>query len=326
MQTLQREMAVGHDDAVDITMVGAGPVGLYGMYSAGLHGLTARIFDRLPVEGGQLAALYPEKQIYDVAGFPRVTAAQLVERLSRQADSFGHDYHLAEELTGLVRDPDRDGWWVETPRGRYATRRVVVTAGIGQFSPRRLPVPALDAAEGHGVHYVVGPLKNFEGRRVLVVGGGNSAADWALNVRDRAERVAVVHRRGDLQCHRESARQILRPGAFDLYWHQELVGVRMEENRVAAARLHDVNTGADHWVPTDDIIVAIGLVSDLGPLAHLGLELQGGEVPVKSTGESGLPGVYAAGDIATYPGKVKLIATGFGEVATAVYHAAASLR
>ncbi len=307
-------------------MVGAGPVGLYGMYSAGLHGLTARIFDRLTVVGGQLAALYPEKQIYDVAGFPSVTAAQLVERLSRQAGCFGHDYRLGEEMTGLVRNPDADGWWVETPRGRYATRRVLVTAGIGQFYPRRLPVPALDAAEGRGVHYVVGPLKNFEGRRVLVVGGGNSAADWALNLRDRAERVSVVHRRGDLQCHRDSARQILRPGAFDLYWRQEVVGVRMEDDRVAAAHLRDVETGEDHWVPTDDIIIAIGLVSDLGPLAHMGLALEGGEVPIQPTGETNLPGVYAAGDIATYRGKVKLIATGFGEAATAVYHAAASLR
>ncbi len=318
-------MAAASSDLVDITMVGAGPVGLYAMYSAGLHGLTARIFDRLPDLGGQLAALYPEKQIYDVAGFPRVTAAQLVERLSRQAAQFGHDYRLGEELTGLARNPDADGWWVETPRGRYATRRVVLTAGIGQFYPRRLPVPALDAAEGRGVHYVVGPLKNFEARRVLVVGGGNSAADWALNLRDRAERVGVVHRRGQLQCHRDSARQITRPGAFDLYWEQEVIGVRMEQDRVSGAQLRDVRTGAERSVPTDDIVVAIGLVSDLGPLAQLGLRMEGGEVPVATTGETNLPGVYAAGDIATYPGKVKLIATGFGEAATAVYHAAASL-
>jgi thioredoxin reductase len=320
-------MATGvrEPEQVDITMVGAGPVGLYGMYSAGLHGLTARIFDRLPTRGGQLTALYPEKQVYDVAGFPEVAAYELVSRLARQADQFGHDYRLGEELINLVRDEDRDGWWVETERGRYPTRRVVITAGIGHFSPRRLGIPEVEAAEGRGVHYVVGPLHSFVGHRVLVIGGGNSAADWALNLKGKAKRVGVVHRRASLQCHRDSAQKLNRPGAFDLYWEQEVTGVRMAYDRVSAARLRHVRTGEERWVETDDVVVAIGLVSDLGPLAHIGLDLVGGEVPVRTTGETNLPGVYAAGDVATYPGKVKLIATGFGEVATAVYHAAATL-
>jgi len=312
-------------EPVDITMVGAGPVGLYGMYSAGLHGLSARIFDRLPRLGGQLAALYPEKQIYDVAGFPQISAAELVARLAEQANQFGHDYRLGEELTGLTRDEAGDGWWLETAQGHYYSRRVVLTAGIGQFAPRRLSVPEVNAAEGYGVHYIVGPLHTFSNHRVLVVGGGNSAADWALNVAPRAARVGLVHRRATLQCHRDSSQKLTRPGAFDLYWERELAGVRLEHQRVVAARLRHVGTGAEEWVPVDDIIVAIGLVSNLGPLAAWGLELDRGEVVVRSTGETSLPGVYAAGDLATYPGKIKLIATGFGEVATAVYHAAAGL-
>jgi thioredoxin reductase len=307
------------NDVADVTIVGGGPVGLYGLYSAGLHGLNARLIERLPHLGGQLTALYPEKLIFDVAGYPAVRAQVLVEALKEQALQFGAEVRLGEEVTDLAVDDE--GVSITTSQARYRSRTVVITAGIGDFRPRKLGVPAVDDAEGHGVHYVVQSLLPFEGRRIVVVGGGNSAADWALNLAGRAKSITVVHRRPTFQCHYDSQRKLER-GPFRLETEQELKGVKLVDGHVAAARLVHVRTGQEQWIEADEIIVAIGLIVDLGPLRRIGLTLEGNEIPVSPSGETNLARVYAAGDIVTYPGKIKLIATGFGEVATAVYGAA----
>jgi thioredoxin reductase len=311
------------DAVTDVTIIGGGPVGLYGVYSCGLHGLSCRLIERLPHLGGQLTALYPEKLIFDVAGYPAVRAQVLVEALREQAFQYAVDLHMGEEVRALR--PDAEGVSVETDRGTYRSRTVVITAGIGQFSPRRLGTPAVDRAEGRGVHYVVGSLRTFHGREVVIVGGGNSAADWAINLAGLAKSITLVHRRPTFQCHPDSA-QKLRQGPFRLEMRQALVDVEMVNDHVAAVLLRDTETGAEQWLQAQEVIIAIGLVADLGPLRQAGLTVTGNEIPISPAGETNLPRVYAAGDIVTYPGKIKLIATGFGEVATAVYGAAHWLR
>lgn len=302
---------------VDVTVVGGGPVGLYGLYSAGLHGLSARLFERLPVLGGQLEALYPEKVIYDVAGYPAIPAQELVQSLERQGLQFGADLHLETEVTGFDAGPDGI-ITVNTAGGGYPTRSVVVAAGIGRFEPRHLGVPEVDQLEGRGVHYVVGPLAPFRGRDVLIVGGGNSAADWALNLAGRARSLTLIHRRDTFQCHKDSIAK-LHEGPYRLKMNRALVGVREEDGHVAAARLRDVVTGEEEWVAVQEIIIAIGLIPNLGPLYKTELTLAGSEVVVDPAGRTNVPWIYAAGDIVSYPAKIKLIATGFGEVATAIY-------
>jgi thioredoxin reductase len=303
-------------EITDVTIVGGGPVGLYGLYSAGLHGLSARLIERLPHLGGQLTALYPEKLIFDVAGYPAVRAQVLVEALKEQALQYGAEVCLGEEVRHLAVDPE--GVTITTSQRQYQSRTVVITAGIGEFRPRRLGTPEVDQHEGHGIHYTVHSLSSFDGRRVVVVGGGNSAADWALNLAGRAKSITVVHRRSSFQCHYDSARKLER-GPFRLELDQELKNVELTDGHVSAVRLSRVGTGEDQWIPADEVIIAVGLVADLGPLRDSGLTIEGNEIPVTPTGETNLPRVYAAGDIVTYPGKIKLIATGFGEVATAVY-------
>jgi thioredoxin reductase len=303
-------------DWVDVAIVGGGPVGLYGLYSAGLHGLSARLFERLPALGGQLEALYPEKVIYDVAGYPAVTAHELVEALVQQALQFRADVHLDEEVTDLA--PVEGGVEVVTPRGRYPARAVVVAAGIGEFRPRKLGIDEVDRLEGRGVHYVVRSLRPFFGHRVVVVGGGDSAADWALNLVGKARTITLVHRRDSFQCHADSARK-LAEGPFVKRLQHTLVGAEPADGYLRRVRLRHTVTGAETWVDAEQAIIAIGLVPDLGPLARIDLGWQGTEIPVDPSGRTRLDSVYAAGDIVAYPAKIKLIATGFGEVATAIY-------
>ena len=307
----------------DVTILGGGPVGLYGAYSCGLHGLSCRLIERLPHLGGQLTALYPEKLIFDVAGYPAVRAQVLVEALKEQAFQYAMDVHLEEEVKSL--QVESDSVLIGTTRGSYRSRTVVITAGIGEFSPRRLGTPDVDRAEGQGVHYVVGSLKPFHGRDVVIVGGGDSAADWAINLAGLAKSITLVHRRPTFQCHPDSARK-LRQGPFRLEMHQALVDVELVDGHVAAVKLGDAEAGAEQWIRAQEVIIAIGLVADLGPLRSTGLEISGNEIPITPSGETNLPRVYAAGDVVTYPGKTKLIATGFGEVATAVYGTARWLK
>ncbi len=304
-------------ELVDVTVVGGGPVGLYGLYSAGLHGLSARLFERLPVLGGQLEALYPEKVIFDVAGYPAIAAHDLVDALARQGLQFGADLKLGTEVVGFDVGPDGI-IAVKTAQGSYPTRSVVLAAGIGRFEPRHLGVPEVDNLEGRGVHYFVGPLRPFYDRDVLIVGGGNSAADWALNLAGKARSLTLIHRRDAFQCHKDSATK-LHEGPFTLMMNRILVGVREERGHVAAARLRAVTTGSEEWLSVQEIIVAIGLIPNLGPLYKSELTLAGSEVVVDPAGRTNVPWIYAAGDIVSYPAKIKLIATGFGEVATAIY-------
>lgn len=305
-------------DTVDITFIGAGPSGLYGAYYAGLHGLSTRIIEALPQLGGQLAALYPEKYIYDVGGFPKVLAKELVANLIEQAMQYNPEVRLGERVEELVRgNPPDEPFLLKTDSGAiYPTKTVVITAGIGAFSPRKLDAPGIEEFEGKGVYYTVGDASQFAGASVLVIGGGDSAVDWALMLEKAARQVTLIHRRAEFRAHTESVNQLMR-SKVDVKVHHELRSLH-GDGRLQRAVIFDNRDNSETELDVDAVVCALGFTPNLGPLKEWGIEIVDDCIPVKSTCETNIPGVFAAGDIATYPGKLKLIASGFGEAATAV--------
>ncbi|MEV4731831.1 NAD(P)/FAD-dependent oxidoreductase [Saccharopolyspora sp. NPDC049426] len=306
---------------VDLLLIGAGPVGLYGAYYAGFRGLSVAVMDALPQLGGQVSTLYPQKNIYDIAGFPSVKGQDLVDNLARQAEPFGPDYLLGHEAQSL--DREGDALIVTSSEGAVVeARAVIITAGVGAASPR--PLPCGEEYLGRGLHYFVPDLEIFTGRDVVIVGGGDSAVDWALAAVDRARSVSLVHRRQAFRAHEHSVAQ-LRASPCELILDAQvssLSGVpHVEQVEVTSKGEPDPRTLAAQVV-----VAALGFKINLGPIASWGLELQDRAIVVDPAMRTNIPDVYAAGDIAVHEGKVKLIAVGFGEVATAVNNAAAVLQ
>lgn len=310
----------------DIGIIGAGPVGLFGAFYAGMRGASCRLVDALPELGGQLTALYPEKYIFDVGGFPKILAKDLVRGLTAQAMQFKPEIQLAQEVIGLRSGTDADGklvYWLRTPEGEYGSRALIVAAGIGAFSPRKLPLDDYDAWLGRGLFDKVIDPKAFQGQRVLLVGGGDSAFDWAVNLQGIARSILMIHRRDGFRAHQATIDQVNRlcaDGRMELrtFWEVETIH---GQDRITGATLLNNRTKETETVELDAIIPLLGFVSNLGDIANWGLELQKDEIVVNQLMETGRAGIYAAGDIVTYPGKLKLIATGFGEICTAVNNA-----
>ncbi len=308
----------------DITIIGAGPTGLFASFYAGMRGVTARVVDALPELGGQLTALYPEKYIFDVAGFPKVLAKDLVKALAEQAAQFGGPVHLNERVTALEEE---DGQFVlVTERERFASRAILIAAGIGAFSPRRLPQPCAQPWYGRGIYDVVTNPEVFRGQRVIIIGGGDSAFDWGTQLLDRAARVTIVHRSDRFRAHGATVAQYQAAVDSDragLFTFHELHDIRCasDPERFSHVVLRQVKEKSTRELEADVVLPMLGFVSDLGPLADWGLTLEKDEIVVNSMMETGRAGIYAAGDIVTYPGKLKLIATGFGEAAAAVNQA-----
>jgi thioredoxin reductase (NADPH) len=305
---------------LDLLIVGAGPTGLFAAYYAGFRGMRVGIVDSLPEPGGQLMALYPEKPIYDVAGFPAVLARDLARQLGEQASSADPVYLLGQRAESLDREDD--GSLVVGLAGgdQVRTKAMIIAAGIGTFTPRTLP--GGDAFEGHGLRYVVTDLGALDDRHVVIVGGGDSAVDWALVLQDRAASVTLVHRREQFRAHEGSVEQlraskvaVLTPFAP----HEVVAG---PDGRVAGLDVVHKETDEHRLLECDEIIAALGFVADLGPLQAWGLTTDKRHIVVDSHMATNIPGVFAAGDVVEYPGKVRLIATGFGEAATAVNNAA----
>ena len=309
-------------DPCDITIIGGGPAGLFALFYAGMRGASAQIVDALPEPGGQLTALYPEKYIFDVAGLPRVLAKDLVRALVDQAAQFKAPVHLNQQVTGLE---EADGRFVlVTATDRFPTRSVVIAAGIGAFSPRRLPQACAGPWYGRGIFDRVTDPEAFRGRHVVIIGGGDSAFDWAHQLRDRAASVALVHRSDRFRAHAATIAEVqaaAAAGRTALYTFHELHDVIGDSGRIEAVELRDIKSKGTRRVNADVVLPMLGFVSDIGPLADWGLQLEQDEIVVDSRMETGRAGIYAAGDITTYPGKLKLIATGFAEAATAVNQA-----
>ena len=306
----------------DITIIGGGPTGLFAAFYAGMRGATARIVDALPELGGQLAALYPEKFIFDVAGYPKVLARDLVRALTDQAVQFSPAIELGQRVTALEEDGGQ--FTLVTEQGRFSSRAIVIAAGIGAFSPRRLPQPFAAEWYGRGIHDRVMSPEDFRGRKIVIVGGGDSAFDWAHQLLDRAASVTLVHRSDRFRAHDATVAEVsaaAAAGRASVLTFHELAAIRGNGEQLNGLTLRDVKTKGTVDVECDALLPMLGFVSDMGPIAEWGLKLEKNELVVNSLMETGRPGIWAAGDVTTYPGKLKLIATGFAEAATAVNQA-----
>jgi ferredoxin/flavodoxin---NADP+ reductase len=306
----------------DITIIGGGPTGLFASFYAGMRGATARIVDALPELGGQLTALYPEKYIFDVGGFSRILAKDLVKALREQAQQFPFEAHLNQNVTALERADDH--FILVTETDRFPTRAIVIAAGIGAFSPRRLPQACAEPWYGRGIFDRVSNPDEFRGQRIVIIGGGDSAFDWAQQLRDRARAVTLVHRSDKYRAHGATVADVhaaAEAGRTTLLPFHELHDVRSEGDRLTGIIVRDVKAKTTRDIEADAILPMLGFHSDIGALAEWGLNCEKDEIVVNSMMETGREGIYAAGDITTYPGKLKLIATGFGEAATAVNQA-----
>ncbi|MEV6525853.1 NAD(P)/FAD-dependent oxidoreductase [Longispora sp. NPDC051575] len=310
--------STGRIDA-DIAIVGAGPAGLFAAYYAGFRGLSTALIDALPEPGGQITAMYPEKMIFDVAGFPAIRGRDLVTGLVEQAATFSPRYLLGTQADKLSYVEERPVLTLDDGTDVHCGA-VLITGGIGSFSPRHLP--AADAFTGSGIVYFVPHLDDHAGQHVLIVGGGDSAFDWAHALVPIAASVTLVHRREAFRAHAATVARVRELGVRIVVNAQvtELLGADRVEGAVIAAKGTEPET-----VPADVLVAALGFVADLGPLAEWGLRLDRRHVWVDSTMATNLPRVFAAGDITEYPGKVRLIATGFGEAATAVNNAAVAI-
>jgi thioredoxin reductase (NADPH) len=303
------------DAVFDLTIVGAGPVGLFGAFYAGLRGMRTKLIDSLAELGGQLSALYPDKYIYDVAGFPKVKSRDLVASLAEQAAQFHPAICLEQKVLELRGSP---GDFVLLTEGgiEHRTKTVLVTAGIGAFAPRRLEDATLQRFEGRGLHYVLTSLEPFRGRRVLLLGGGDSAVDWALHLEPIAKALTLIHRRDRFRAHEDSVKKLHESRCRVVPFH-ELKTLEGGEH-VQRAVIFDNRSKEETTLEVDDVVVNFGFVTNLGPIRTWGFEVRGNVIPVSQKMETTLPGVFAAGDIVTYAGKLRLIATGFGEVTMAV--------
>ena len=310
----------------DITIIGGGPTGLFGAFYAGMRGASCRIIDALPALGGQLLALYPEKFIFDVAGFRQVLAKDLVKEMAEQALQFGCEVRLDEVVTGLSRVDEAGGighFVLETDRDAYPTRTILIAAGIGAFEPRKLAADGAEQWEGRGLDYKVLEPRALAGKRVLIVGGGDSAFDWVVNLEGIAESITLIHRRDGFRAHMATVRQVermQRQGRCTVRTFTEIKDIHGGD-RVERVTLVDTKTRAEETLPFDAVLPQLGFHSDLGAIKEWGLDTDKADIKVDRVMGTNVPGIYAAGDIASYEGKLKLIATGVAEACTAVNNA-----
>jgi len=302
----------------DVAIVGAGPAGLYAAYYAGFRGFSSVVIDTLAEPGGQIAAMYPEKAIYDIAGFPSVQGKALVANLLEQANQYQPTYRLSTQAL-TVSASESEGIDIGLSTGdQIHARAMLITGGIGSFTPRELGLG--EQWLGRGLVHFVPALHEHSGKDVVIVGGGDSAFDWALALQPIARSVTIVHRRDSFRAHAATVEKVKSLGVR-LFTDAQIVAIdgrdQIESVTVASKGLSE-----DTLLPADTVIAALGFIANIGPIADWGLEIQKRRIVVDSAMRTNLPRVFAAGDIAVYEGKVPLISVGFGEAATAINNAA----
>jgi thioredoxin reductase (NADPH) len=317
----------------DIAIIGAGPVGLFAIFECGMLGLSCHIVDSLTEIGGQCGALYPEKPIYDIPGYPEISATDLVARLREQAAPFDPAFHLGETADALTRADD-GRWRLTTSHDTVIeAAAVMIAAGTGAFGFNRPPLDGIERYEGNsdgtGVFYMVAQREKFRDKRLVIAGGGDSAVDWALSLADIAAHITVVHRRKKFRAAPESVARLealVEQGTVELAIPYQLAGLDGDGGTLEAVRLSSLD-GDEKSVPADALLAFFGLAATLGPIAGWGVAIEHNQIPVTpATCETNIPGLYAIGDVADYPGKLKLILTGFAEAAAAAHAAFALAR
>ena len=305
----------------DVAIIGAGPTGLFAVFECGMLKMSCHVVDALESTGGQCAALYPEKPIYDIPAHSAIEAANLVQQLETQADAFKPVYHLGQRVETLTRQGEK--WLLETDKGiRIAATAVIVAAGCGAFGPNRPPIDGLTDFEGTSVFYLVKRKEDFRGKRVVIAGGGDSAVDWALALHGIAASIQVVHRRPKFRAAPESAarlEQLSKSGGIELVTPYQLHGLEGQDGQLSAVRVATLE-GEVRSLAADVLLPFFGLAMNLGPIAEWGLNLERNHITIDpATCATSAPGIFAIGDIANYPGKLKLILCGFSEAAMAAH-------
>ncbi len=301
----------------DVLIIGAGPVGLFGVFELGLLDIKCHLVDILDKVGGQCAELYPEKPIYDIPAIPKISAQGLVDQLMEQIKPFGPTFHLSEMVETIERIGD-PLFRVTTDGGKvFEAKLVVIAAGGGSFQPKRPPIPGIEAYEGTSVHYAVRKMDAFKGKKILIVGGGDSALDWTLNLAPIAKHLTLLHRRKEFRAAPDSVNKMtamLDNGKIDFVMGQ-VTGLEGAGGQITAANVKG-GDGSTFHIACDAMLPFFGLTMKLGPVANWGLKLHEDVIPVNTENfETSEPGIFAIGDINTYPGKLKLILSGFHEVA-----------
>lgn len=313
--------------STDVAIIGAGPVGLFAVFQCGMLGMKCRLIDALDDIGGQCAALYPEKPIFDIPAQPEISAGDLIRALDKQMAPFEPHIHLNQQVTGL--SGKAGDFRLTTSAGtEISARAVIIAAGVGAFGPKRPPLAGIERYEaqgpGLGVKYMVGAVKDFAGKRVVIAGGGDSAVDWAIQLSGIADKVHVVHRRARFRAMEESVRRmtvLAEDGSIDLVTPYQLQGLDGTDDHLEAVIVADLD-GNERRIDADVLLAFYGLSQNLGPILDWGLGAGQGGIPADpATAETSVPGIYAIGDVSDYPGKLKLILTGFSEAAFAAHHA-----
>lgn len=302
----------------DLLIIGGGPAGMFAAFYGGMRKASVKLIESMPQLGGQVAALYPEKYIYDIAGFSKITGQELINNLNDQLKLFNSDIRLEEKVIHIEKRDERH-FIVTTDQDVHHAHALIITAGVGAFEPRRLDLENAAQFEKTNLHYFISDLDKFRGRKILISGGGDSAVDWALMLEPIAEQVTLIHRRDKFRAHEHSVEKLMS-SKVQVITPTEITALHGEDN-IERVTIAHVKSGETQEIEVDDVIVNFGFVSSLGPIAEWGLEIESNSIVVDSRMESSIPGIFAAGDITTYPGKLDLIAVGFGEAPTAVNNA-----
>ena len=315
-------MMMDKNYSTDVVIIGAGPVGLFAVFECGMLKMQCHVIDSLEQIGGQLTALYPEKPIYDIPGYPHILAGGLVEKLEEQAKPFSPVYHLNRKVIGIKTRPD-GRWEVSMSSGETLDcAAVIIAGGTGAFGPNRPPLEGLSEFEGKSVFYLVRKRDDFSGKTAVIAGGGDSAVDWAVSLSSVAKKIYVVHRRDKFRAAPamvQKMHDIAESGKIELVIPAQLHALKGDNGLLRGVEVADLD-GNKKTLQADVLLPFFGIAPQLGPIESFGVHVEQHHIPVNpATAETGLKGVFAVGDIAAYPGKLKLILTGFSDAARAAH-------